>query len=195
MAKKAKAAPVEAVADKIEKPEAATPGAINGAQAARLIMLTPQRLSQLVKAGYIQRLGRDSYSLVGVVQGYIRFLKEEERRTSKVQADSRVRDARAKEIEQRMALRSGSLIDLEEAKAEFSTFVTMARAEWQGFPASFTRDLDLRRQLEAKVDEILTRIAGRYEKASALLAAGGDPLEAFGEAGAGHMGGAQSHLS
>jgi murein DD-endopeptidase MepM/ murein hydrolase activator NlpD len=178
-----------------EKVEANQPGLINGAQAARLIMVTIERIRQLVKAGYIQKIGRDSYPLVSVVQGYIRFLKEEERRTSKVQADSRVRDARAKEIEQRMALRSGNLIDIEDAKAEFATFVTTSRAEWQGLPASFTRDLELRRQLETKVDEILTRIAARYEKAIALLASGGDPLEAFAEASTGPMGEAQPHIS
>jgi hypothetical protein len=46
--------------------------------------------------------------LVGAVQGYLRYLKGDERRSAKSAADSRVRDARALEIELRIAERSES---------------------------------------------------------------------------------------
>jgi phage terminase Nu1 subunit (DNA packaging protein) len=43
---------------------------------ADLLMLTEQRIRQLVQAGVIPRTGRGSYEMVPAVQGYIRYLKD-----------------------------------------------------------------------------------------------------------------------
>lgn len=49
---------------------------LNRDQIAKLLMLTPQRINQLVKQGVIPRDSRGKYELVGSVQGYIGFLRE-----------------------------------------------------------------------------------------------------------------------
>jgi hypothetical protein len=43
---------------------------------ARLLMLTPRRVQQLVKEGIIPKAERGRYELVPAVQGYIRYLKD-----------------------------------------------------------------------------------------------------------------------
>ena len=67
--------------------------------------------------------------LVGAVQGYLKYLKEDERRSTRSAADSRVRDARALEIELRIAERTRDLIPLEDAltdMAELAGLLTQA---------------------------------------------------------------------
>jgi len=71
---------------------------------------------------------------VVVVQGYIRFRNDADRRAQKSAAD-RVRDARAREIELRNAVREGRLIAIDEAIAIVEQ---MAGLSEQG-PPSFRR--------------------------------------------------------
>jgi hypothetical protein len=156
-------------------------GNLNLEQVCRLLMLTKQRIQQLVKAGYIPKPAKDTYPIVGAVQGYIRFLKEEERRTSKVQADSRVRDARAREIELRIAERERDLIPIDDAKAEIAAFVTDTRGEIVGMGARITRDMDVRRKIEIECEGILKRLAERAEKASLALETESGSAEAGAE--------------
>lgn len=158
-----------------------TGGILNLEQTCRLLMLTKQRVQQLVKAGYIPKPAKDTYPVVGAVQGYIKFLKDDERRTSKVQADSRVRDARAKEIELRIAERERDLIPIEDAKGEIAALVSDVRAEIVGLGARVTRDMELRRQIDTEVDGILGRLAERAEKTGVALETEGGSLEASGE--------------
>jgi hypothetical protein len=176
MAKAPKPAPQEPE----QKPQASG-GSLNLEQTCRLLMLSKARVQQLVKGGYIPKPAKDTYPIIGAVQGYIKFLKEEERRTSKVQADSRVRDARAREIELRIAEREHDLIPIEDAKAEISAFTQDTRAEITGLGARITRDMELRRQIDTEVDQILHRLAERAEKAGHALATEGDAFEAIAE--------------
>ena len=89
-------------------------GLIPIGQAARLLMISEERIRQLVKQGYVPKSEKRGYvQLVGSVQGYLKDLKEDERRSTKSAADSRVRDARALEIELRIAERTRDLIPVE----------------------------------------------------------------------------------
>ena len=90
-------------------------GLIPIGQAARLLMISEERIRQLVKQGFIPKPEKRGFvQLVGAVQGYLRYLKDDERRSAKSAADSRVRDARALEIELRIAERSRELIPVED---------------------------------------------------------------------------------
>ena len=78
-------------------------GLIPIGQAARLLMISEERIRQLVKQGYVPKSEKRGYvQLVGAVQGYLKYLNEDERRSTRSAADSRVRDARALEIELRI---------------------------------------------------------------------------------------------
>jgi predicted transcriptional regulator of viral defense system len=58
-------------------------GTISADVAAKLLMVTPEWIRRLSKDGWIAKTERGRYRVVDVVQGYIRFLKDEARRSSK----------------------------------------------------------------------------------------------------------------
>ena len=65
-------------------------GLIPIGQAARLLMISEERIRQLVKQGFIPKPEKRGFvQLVGAVQGYLRYLKDDERRSAKSAADSR----------------------------------------------------------------------------------------------------------
>ena len=151
-------------------------GLIPMGQAARLLMISEERIRQLQKQGYIPKADRRGVvQIVGAGQGYLRYLKDDERRSAKSAADSRVRDARALEIELRIAERSRDLIPLEDALADMAEFAAAVRSELAGLPARLTRIMDERQRIEMEVDGVLARLSERAtEKAAALGSGRGD---------------------
>ena len=112
---------------------------------------------------------------VALVQGYIRFMRDEGRRMSRSAAPPRAREARAKEIEVRTAERLGKLVPLEDFDAFVDLVCGLFRAELGGLPARFTRDLPTRRALEREINELLTRIADVLDAKSAAIPGPCDP--------------------
>lgn len=127
--------------------------------AARLLMVGVERVRQLAKAGYITIPKRGHTTIVSAVQGYIRFLKETAQKETKTAAVSRATDARAAEIELRIAERKRELIPIEDAILAMDLLVGLVNREFDGQAARITRDLTLRRQIEADVHGAKTRIA------------------------------------
>lgn len=144
-------------------------GIISTAQAAALLKCTPNWIRQLEKQGFFKKAGRDQYKLVAVVHGYVDFKNSEDRRSSKTAADARVRDARAREVELKIAEREGRLIEYVEAEGAIDYLVGLYRSEFAGLPARVTRDLQLRRTIEQAVNDTLSRIADAAEKRARAL--------------------------
>lgn len=149
--------------------------------AGRLLMVTAERVRQLIKAGYIERTRPGYTTIPSAVQGYIRFLKDEDRKNTKTAADSRVRDARAKEIELRVAREERELIPLDEATLAMDLLVGVVNKELDGAPARITRDMALRRVIEADLHGAKTRIADALAESKGYARTGRDPSEAFAE--------------
>lgn len=148
-------------------------GLIPIGQAARLLMISEERIRQLVKQGYVPvSEKRGHVQLVGSVQGYIRFLKDDERRSSKSAADARVRDARAAEIERRMAREDRDIIMLEEAMAAYDFATGLYLESVSGLPARMTRNVSERRRLEAICDGERQRLADRFAEGASALRTG-----------------------
>jgi phage terminase Nu1 subunit (DNA packaging protein) len=153
---------------------------LSSLEAATLILLTRARLYELVQAGWIKAIAPNRYDPAEVAQGYIRFLKDEERRTSKTATLSRVQEARARQIEQRTARDAGQTIAMADALALLDDVVGGLKADLDGVPARCTRDMVERRKLEAELNDCLTRAANRLDQEGDLLKAGieVDPTEA-----------------
>ncbi|WP_336801707.1 hypothetical protein [Kaistia sp. MMO-174] len=150
--------------------------------ASELIMVSKERIRQLVEAGYITKLRANRYSKRGVVQGYIRFLKDEERRSSKSATASKVGEARAREIELRIAQKEHRICDTEDAIGVVEEIVGMYRSELSGLPARLARnDLPLRREIEKNVNGILDRVSATLAKRALALRTGGEAFEADAE--------------
>jgi hypothetical protein len=146
-----------------------TGGTVSAVVAASLIMVTPQRLRQLVNEGFIPKpKARDAYSLVGVVQGYIKFLKDEERRSNRVAGDTRVRDARAEEIEMRIEERSRALVKeaIAVSMAALDEAAGGLKSDLLSIPARVTKDIPLRRKIENEINDALGEASKRARAAA-----------------------------
>lgn len=147
--------------------------------AGRLIMVGPERVRQLIKAGFIERTRPGYTTIPSAVQGYIKFLKEAASEKTANASVSRVQDARAKEIERRLAREERDLIQLDEATLALSMLAGAVAQELAGLGARITRDMALRQKIEAEVHGAQTRIAKALEKLSGFVASGGEPPEAI----------------
>lgn len=149
-------------------------GLITTGQAARLLMVSEVRVRQLSKMEYIQKASRGRFNLVTVVQGYIRYLKDDERRSSKSASASRLQDVKVLEAEMRMAEKRRELIPIEEATAVLDVLLGALRSELAGLPAQYTRDAGERDKLEALVNGAINRIADVHAASAETARSGGD---------------------
>ena len=142
---------------KTETPASTAPaadGTISLDVCAKLLMLSPQRINQLERGGFITKAGRGRYRIADAVQGYIRYLKDEGRQASKSASQSRVSDARARDLELRIMERNGSMIAAaeERALAIADEFAGPLRSDLMALPARATTDIGLRQKLADGID-------------------------------------------
>jgi hypothetical protein len=156
-------------------------GMITAEQAARLLMVTDARIRQLVASGYIPKPARNTYPLVGVVQGYIRCIKDDEKRQSKSVADNGLKAARQREVEIRTAERERRLIDVAEHSDIVDEMAGMFVAGLSALPARVTKDMAMRRQIEAECDAIRNDLAALAAKKARDVGAGGPASAGTGE--------------
>jgi len=150
-------------------------GLITLEQAGRLLDgITAERVRQLMKEGWIPKERPGRVLMVAAVQGYIRYLKDVAKRTTKTAAESRVRDARAEEIEMRVAERRRELIPIDDATLALDLLVGRVKEEMGGIAARVTRDIDLRRKIEAEVNGAQARIAEALGASAELARTGKD---------------------
>src|SRR5262252_8261104 len=87
---------------------------LNVEQAAGLLQVSTAWIRRLTNEGVLSKTnGR--YRLIDTVQAYLRYQKDENRRTGKPALQNRVIEARAREIEVRTRLRERSLIEIDDA--------------------------------------------------------------------------------
>ena len=151
-------------------------------QVAALCGRSTQWVHQLAKAGFVQKQGKNEYALVAVVRGVIAYYEDLQAKNGKTAAANRATEARTREIELRIQERQRDLIPLEDARAVVSEMAALVRAEFQGLPARYTRDMQDRRKLEQDIDGSFERLSRRAEEAARALVAGSGDLEAEREA-------------
>lgn len=140
--------------------------------AAKLLRLTPRRLQQLTAEGWIKKTGRGQYTVVGVVQGYLDFRDDVDARAAKSASQSRVQDARAREIEQRTALKDRSLIPIDEALDAIASVVGTLRTELSGLPARLSREIGMRTTIEREINASLNRVSQQFDQEAQVLRLG-----------------------
>lgn len=153
---------------------APTAGTISTAQAAKLLLVSEDWIRQLSRKGYIPKAARGRFNLVAAVHGYIRFLKEAEQKATKSAAENRVRDARAAEIERRMAREDREIVDLDEAMTTLEDISGLMLATLGSLPAQITRNPSERRRIEDIVHVAQKRLVDRFAQKMAALATGED---------------------
>lgn len=164
------------MAEAKKTPDAA--GTITTAQAAKLLGVSEAWIGKLHKMEYVPKAGRGKWNLVAVVQGYIRFLKDEDRRSSKSASASRMQDVKTARLEMQMKVESRELVPFEDAKLVLDTAAGLIRSSVMAVPAKYTRDLKERRRLEDLLAAALGQIATGIDRKAAALEEGDDIVEA-----------------
>lgn len=129
-------------------------------------------VQQLGTDGWVKPAARGQWNLADLIKGYAASLKDETAKRTKSAADSRVRDARASEIEMRIAREDRTLIALEEAMS----FVDRLSGDYLqsigGLPARITRDPRERQRIEAICDAERLRLTDLYAERGQALRTG-----------------------
>jgi len=162
----------------------------NAEQMAGALALTHQRVRQLTVEGRL-KAEKGKYDRDGTTRDYVVYLRELNTVASQSTSESRVREARAAEIEVRTAERTRRLITLDEALESNAFVCGTVRTEFGALAARFTRDLALRRDIEKAVNESLACIAARLNQEAAALETGRAADEAVTDDDAGPVGGGQ----
>lgn len=144
---------------------------ISAKETATLLQVSPTYVRQLAAEGWISKADDSKYRLGDVVAGYLKFLKDETRRSSKTASASRVQDNRAREIEMRIAREEKELIPLDVAVYAVDQFVAASVMEFRNIPSRFTRDIALRKKLQVDIDAALSAVADRAAKCSKAFTA------------------------
>jgi len=152
------------------------------------------RISQHVAEGWLISVKKGKYKWFDACQGYIRWLRDESRKSSKSASDSRMRDAKSRDIEVRTMQRLGRLVPLEVYEEMIDNLAGMVRSEFAGLAASSTRDITLRRIIEREVNARLQRIAEQAMAQAIRLEAMVSPADAVAANGAGHLGRSKSDV-
>lgn len=140
--------------------------------AAAILKITPRRLQQLAAEGWVKAAARGKWALVPLVHGYIDSLKDENGRRTKSAADSRVRDARATEIERRMAIQDRELIELSEALATVDDITGAFLGAVSGLPAQIAKDQRERERITEICDGVRSRLDRRFSESREALRSG-----------------------
>lgn len=127
---RANQAAMRGAAGKIDLDALALPAEALGA----LFGVSRKWVEKLAEDGVIARAAKGRYPIGPAVRGYIAWLKSDQRRSSKTAADGRLRDARAREIELRIAERKRELVETDEAIATLDEIVGKMRGGQQDAP-------------------------------------------------------------
>lgn len=131
----------------------------------------------MAQAGHFEKDARGKYKLGGLIRGLIDHYEAIIEKGSKSAAASRVTDARADEIELRLAERRRDLIPQEDAIAVVDLVAGEVNKQFTGLPARITRDVRLRRDIEAHLNEAKQKIADAVRDARILAETGRDPTD------------------
>lgn len=137
---------------------------VNAAALGRHIGMSRQAVGQLADRGVLPS-SSGQFDLDGCRIAYIRWLRDENRKSAKTVSASRVQDARAREIEIRIAREDGTIITRADHREIFSVAFGGLKARFASVPARVTRDLDLRNAIEHELDEGFRDCARRFAQA------------------------------
>jgi phage terminase Nu1 subunit (DNA packaging protein) len=148
----------------------------NDSEASVALSVSRSYLRDLEKSGAISREADGAFRLERVYRDYIAWLKDDNRRGKKTAAATRVSDARASEIELRVAERSAELVPMVEAMNCIDAVFGPLHGALSGIPSQVTRDLPLRRKIENAINAALGKAADAAREAAAALRSGRDVL-------------------
>ena len=136
--------------------------------AADLLGCSRTWIKTLERDGHLRRTDGKLHQ-VDLIRDYLRWLKDAGRRANQSASANRLAEARAEEIEQRVAARSATLIHSADVLAALREVLAVLQSELVGLPARATKDLALRRKLGDELDAVLMRGAAKIDAFAASV--------------------------
>jgi hypothetical protein len=170
---------------------------------AKLLMLDERRIQQLVKEGWIPKADRGRYHLITAVQGYVKYLREHGRESSRGTEHARLARAQANKVEMENYRRMGELQVTAQVEETMQGLVVMMKSSHEGLPGRLASELAgisepprVYIRLQTELRGILDQCADYLEKRATTLDAMPEPREphaAVSEAEPDGMGEDESH--
>jgi phage terminase Nu1 subunit (DNA packaging protein) len=142
----------------------------------RHLDVSAQWIGKLVKAGVLTKLPDGAFDLDKSRVRYIRHLRDEVRRGGQTDATARAQEARARQLELKLAKEEGELLELTAVEEVMGDIIATFNSELIGVPAACSRDLEARDRIEEAVNGAIARCQKRFDQAVAALSHGQDPL-------------------
>ena len=135
--------------------------------------MSRQAVSALEKAGVL-RMGKSGlFDEDESRLAYITHLRDGRRDTPRSEADTRAREARARQIELKVAREEGRLIDVEDMEQGFAAAISQFRSELGGVPAAASRDTTIRRAIDRAINDAVARLRDHFAALGQSLRSGG----------------------
>ncbi len=125
---------------------------MTGQAVSDLLGFSPRWLNKLVSQGLVERKENGLFDLVEVCLGYIRWLKDDNRRNSKTEVAKLKEAEQVRKLKLENAKLEGELADMETVETVFLEMFTTLRANIDAVPAGVTRDLAQRAEIQKRID-------------------------------------------
>jgi hypothetical protein len=156
------------------------PATVTATELGEHLGLTRQRISVLADTEHvIERLADGRFDQDDCRLRYLRWLRDPARRAAKSAAASEFTAAKTELIRMRIAEKQRTLIPIDDAIATTDAIVGIMLTKLSGMGARVSRDLTIRRAIDAVIFEIRTEIANEAHK---MADARGEPREEDGAA-------------
>lgn len=141
---------------------------------AALFGVTERQARNLLQEAGVQPAKRGEWNLVLAVRGVFSRLRETRLSSEVTKARTRQIEAVAKKHELATRRAERELIPVEDAQAALDVAMGSVVAELSGLPARVTRDMVLRRKIEAEMNEARIRMASTVSTSARFIAEGGE---------------------
>lgn len=139
--------------------------------AARLLGVEKSTVSNLVTKGVLRPEPDATFVLPDLIQSYVQSVKDD-RRLGVTERDVKLKELRIAERELALSVKRGELRNAAAMDAYFGERAGRLFGMLDGLPARCTRDLALRRIIQAGVDEIRNAFAAECEREAERIKAG-----------------------
>jgi hypothetical protein len=130
---------------------------VNAAMLCRMTGFSAQYLSVLQTQRIIKRSPNGKYTHPETICAIVMDLRARAKKGS-AGARNKLAQLKAAELLQRIEIRAGALVPMEDAEEMVEKWAGAIRSELGSVPARVTRDLTMRRTIEHEINEALTRV-------------------------------------
>lgn len=144
---------------------------------AALLGVSERRVRQIAAALKIEPAVRGQFPVAKIVRAALHIAGRQREPTAITEAKARATNARAEQMEMRLAQSRRELVSVDDFHFVFDAMMAALVAELNALPARVTRDVQMRRVLEADIDAMRNRLAAAMRRKDAELR-GKQPTEA-----------------